>query len=458
MTRVAYVCADPGIPVFGTKGASVHIQEIVRAWRRRGAEVEVYAVRLGDVEHVPADLADLVVHHVPVGRVGSGSGADDPGAAARREVAQRQAAAEIGRRVVAAAPDVVYERYSLFSGVLHLARRGLGAGVRTVLEVNAPLIDEQQRHRVLVDEAGSVDALRAQVGAADVVACVSERVAGWVRERTGVDQGAGAELAARGGEAAGVDRGPRAARVVVVPNGVNTRRIRAVTPDLDGDPVVVFVGTLKPWHGVEDLLEAAALAQRPWRLRIVGDGPQREAIEQAAARHGLAVQLTGALAPEEVPAALEGALVAVAPYPSSDDHYFSPLKVYEYGAAALPVVASRIGQIPAVVQDGVTGVLVPPSDPAALAAAVDALVADPDAARAMGAAARRLMEREHSWEHVLDATLAPVTSTARPASGHTSAAVSTEPVSTVTLSTEPVSTGTVPSAPASSAAPAAGGR
>ena len=447
MTRVAYVCADPGIPVFGTKGASVHIQEIVRAWRRRGAEVEVYAVRLGDADHVPADLADLVVHHVPVGRTGSSTGAADPGAAARREVAQRQAAAEIGARVVAAAPDVVYERYSLFSGVLHLARRGLGARVRTILEVNAPLIDEQQRHRVLVDEAGSVDALRAQVGAADVVACVSERVAAWVRERTGADvaDGDGATGGTRVADLAGTTSG---ARVVVVPNGVNTRRIRAVTPDLETDPVVVFVGTLKPWHGVEDLLEAAALAGEAWRLRIVGDGPQREAVEQAAARHGLSVELTGALAPEDVPAALEGALVAVAPYPASDDHYFSPLKVYEYGAAALPVVASRIGQIPAVVQDGVTGLLVPASDPAALAAAVDALVADPAAARRMGAAARRLMEREHSWEHVLDATLTPVTSTTRPASGHTSAGVSTEPVST----------GTVPTGAASSAAPAAGGR
>ncbi|ANS79837.1 Glycosyltransferase [Serinicoccus hydrothermalis] len=142
MTRVAYVCADPGIPVFGTKGASVHIQEMVRAWRARGAEVEVYAVRLGDAAQVPADLADLVVHHVPVGKVGGGSG--DPGAAARREVAQRQAAAEIARRVVVAAPDVVYERYSLFSPVLALARRGLGERVTTVLEVNAPLIDEQR--------------------------------------------------------------------------------------------------------------------------------------------------------------------------------------------------------------------------------------------------------------------------------------------------------------------------
>ena len=52
MTRpftVAYVCADPGIPVFGTKGASVHIQEIVRAWRRRGAHVEIFCVRAGEL-------------------------------------------------------------------------------------------------------------------------------------------------------------------------------------------------------------------------------------------------------------------------------------------------------------------------------------------------------------------------------------------------------------------------
>ncbi|WP_151526445.1 glycosyltransferase family 4 protein [Serinicoccus kebangsaanensis] len=387
MTRVAYVCADPGIPVFGTKGASVHIQEIIRAWRSRGAEVEVYAVRLGDAEHVPADLADLVVHHVPVGKVGAGP--DESGAAARREVAQRQAAARIAQLVVAAAPDVVYERYSLFSTVLHAARRGLGDRVSTVLEVNAPLIDEQRQHRVLVDEAGTEGALRVQAGSADVVACVSERVAAWVRDRAGLGASSGTH-------------------VVVVPNGVNTDRIRPGAPDLSGDPVVVFVGTLKPWHGVEDLVEAAARARAPWRLRIVGDGPQREAVERAAARHRLDVQLTGALPPEQVPAALSGALVAVAPYPESEDHYFSPLKVYEYAAAGLPVVASSIGQIPSVVEDGRTGVLVPPSDPEALAAAIDALVSDPDAATTMGAAARARMEERHSWGHVLGSTLAPL--------------------------------------------------
>ena len=54
--RVAYVCIDPGVPVFGTKGASVHIQEVVRELRARGHEVVVYATRRGS--QVPADLAE----------------------------------------------------------------------------------------------------------------------------------------------------------------------------------------------------------------------------------------------------------------------------------------------------------------------------------------------------------------------------------------------------------------
>lgn len=100
--------------------------------------------------------------------------------------------------------------------------------------------------------------------------------------------------------------------------------------------------------------------------------------------------------------------MAVAPYPESGDHYFSPLKVYEYAAAALPVVASRIGQIPQVVEHGRTGVLVPPSDPAVLASAIDDLVADPARAQEMGRAGRALMVEHHSWHAVLDATLAPL--------------------------------------------------
>lgn len=365
--RVAYVCADPGVPAFGTKGASVHIQEMVRAWRAKGAQVRLYLVRVGD--DVPADLAEVPVTHVPVAKSADGG-------TAARERAQREAAAALAEAVLADGVDVVHERYSLFSSALATITESSSAV--GLLEVNAPLIEEQATHRELVDVEGADRALQAQAGAADRVLAVSEPVSAWVRGRV------------------------PSARVVVTPNGVDPQRVRAVRHDPEDTPTVVFVGTLKPWHGVEHLLEAAALARRPWQVRIVGDGPQAPSLRARAAELGLDVDFRGAVTPAEVPAQLQGAHVAVAPYPDGQDQYFSPLKVLEYSAAALPVVASDVGQLGDLVHDGVTGLLVPPSDPAALAAAVDGLVSVPERAERMGSAGRRRMLRQHTWGHVLD--------------------------------------------------------
>ncbi len=362
--RIAYVTVDPGIPVFGTKGASVHVQEVVRELLARGHEVRVYTTRRG--HEVPDDLAGLPVTELPVA-------AQDP---AGRERAQQEAAAEITRRLLSEGADMVYERYSLFSTVL--AGLHESAGVPGVLEVNAPLIDEQRTYRGLVDEAGALAALRAQVEAAAATICVSDPVRRWVVERTG------------------------ATRAATVPNGVSVRRI-VPRPPSPGVPVVAFVGTLKPWHGVEDLLKAASLAGEPWRLRIIGDGPRRAELERLAARLGLRADFRGAVAPQDMPSHLAGAAIGAAPYPKTgaeDDQYFSPLKVYEYLAAGLPVVASRVGQLPEIL-DGL-GVLVPPSDPAALARAIDALAADPDRRDELGRAGRRRAEERHSWAGVVD--------------------------------------------------------
>ena len=229
------------------------------------------------------------------------------------------------------------------------------------------------------------------MAAAAKTVAVSAPVAEWVRAKTDPDHHA---------------------RIWVVPNGVNTERIRPATGNPDGPPVVVFVGTLKPWHGVDVLLEAAARAEQDWQLRIIGDGPLGAALRARATALGLRAEFVGAVAPAQIPAGLANCAVAVAPYPATAaaaDQYFSPLKIFEYSAAALPVVASRVGQIPAIVDDGVTGLLVPPSDPAALAAAIDGLVADPNRRAAMAAAARTTAVTEHSWHQVLDRILDGVT-------------------------------------------------
>ncbi|MGO1318246.1 MAG: glycosyltransferase family 4 protein, partial [Cellulomonadaceae bacterium] len=374
--RVAYVCADPGIDVFGTKGASVHVQEVVRVLRAAGAEVELFARRASGTP--PADLADVLVHRLASCPPGM-TGADRE----RWLLSQDHATADA---VAAHGPyDLLYERYSLFSAAALTA--AAGSGPPSVLEVNAPLVAEQAEHRGLVHADAAWDTLRRAAGAAGVVACVSEPVRDWVREHVS------------------------GAAAVVAANGVNTERI---TPR----PVTIgFVGTLKPWHGVEGLLEAAAplLQDRagtpaPVRLLLIGDGPRAEAIDARARELGVAehVERTGAVDPADVPRLLHRIDVAVAPYPATAERYFSPLKVYEYLAAGLAVVASDVGQIPAVVRDGETGLLTPASDVAALTAALRRLVDDAALRDRLGAAGRDLVVAQHSWRHTVARILAHV--------------------------------------------------
>lgn len=374
--RIAYVCVDPGIPVFGTKGASVHVQEVVREFIRRGAHVTVFATRTGADR--PADLDRVELVHRPITTKET----------AEREAAQHAVGSEFAFQITAGGFDLVYERYSLFSTALAQAAP---AGVPGILEVNAPLIDEQRTHRHLVDEKLAHRALVEQTSAAAHTIAVSAMVADWVVGTTG-----GAE-------------------VTVVPNGVNTDRIVPGEDPLEGDrPTVVFVGTLKPWHGVETLVEAAALAQQNWDLCIIGHGPQSEILRARVKDAGLQhrVSFTGAVTPEAVPGFLTGCSIATAPYPAvaTEDSYFSPLKVYEYLAAGLPVVASAIGQIPQILEGTDAGVLVPPSDAQALADAIDELVIDAERRNRMARNARALAVSRHSWSKAVDTILSGVAS------------------------------------------------
>ena len=377
--RIAYICCDPGIPVFGTKGASVHIQEVVRELRAAGHEVVLYALRSG--EHVPTDLANLELHLEAVADV-------EP---AEREQAQAHAAERIVSRVIADGADLVYERYSLFSTAL--ADITTATGVPGILEVNAPLIDEQRRHRSLVDASGAAQVLHRQVAAARATVCVSDPVADWVRRRT-TDLPDASDI---------VDR------IHTVPNGVSVRRIQPQPEDPDR-VVVTFVGTLKPWHGVADLITAAALARQSWSLRIIGDGPEMDSLRAQAGRLGVEVDFRGAVAPQDIPAHVAGSAIGVAPYPDlggGEQQYFSPMKVLEYLAAGLAVVASDVGQVPQLLEDGSGrhGVLVAPSDPTALAAALDDLAVCPDRRARMGRSGRLLAEQRHSWRRTVDRIL-----------------------------------------------------
>ena len=377
--RVAYVCTDPGVPVFGRKGASVHVQAVLGALTARGDQLQVIAARVGDDR--PAHLPAMPVHVLPVATAES---------ARAREHALRRADDHVvdvlDHLAHQGGVDLVYERYALWgrSATAWAAERG----VPSVVEVNAPLVEEQSLHRVLVDRTAAERVAHEVLSRAGTVVCVSERVAAWARAHSTNPE-----------------------RVHVVGNGVDTHRVRPAAEPPDETPFTIgFVGSLKPWHGVEDLVSAVALlaaGDDGYRLLVVGDGPQREAIRSQVRALSLddVVEMTGAVPPDEIPTLLHRMHVAVAPYPSVPDFYFSPLKVYEYLAAGLPVVATRTGELTSTLGHGRHGVLVDPADPAQLAAALAGLRADRPRRAALGRSGRRAAVEQHDWADVVSRVL-----------------------------------------------------
>jgi glycosyltransferase involved in cell wall biosynthesis len=189
----------------------------------------------------------------------------------------------------------------------------------------------------------------------------------------------------------------RADRFAVVPSGIDLAqfreagaRVRRKPAGFDCPPDAIVIGSigwLTPVKGHRVLLEAAASLRRQWtRLHvvIVGGGPLRDDLERMARRRGIAETVRFLGARTDVSDCLAGMDIYV--QPSLNEGMGRAL--IEAMAAGRPVVASRVGGIPAVVEDRKTGLLVPPNDPEALARALDELLRKPDWAKELGAAAR----------------------------------------------------------------------
>jgi glycosyltransferase involved in cell wall biosynthesis len=205
------------------------------------------------------------------------------------------------------------------------------------------------------------------------------------------------------------------AEVMLTYHGLDARRFtaphRSLGPDgRDPDRPVRLLGVarLVPKKGIEVLL--AALAALPpelhWRYEHVGGGPLLDALAAQAARLGLASRVTwrGPLPQDQVVAAYRAAdLFVLAHRIAPDgDRDGLPNVLLEAGALELPVVASRIGAVPELIEDGVNGRLVPPDDPQALAIALAALICDPAARLRRGRAGRRRVLDQFATDPGLD--------------------------------------------------------
>ena len=172
--------------------------------------------------------------------------------------------------------------------------------------------------------------------------------------------------------------------------------------------VILFAGSGLPWHGLREIIKAAPLvvrkADNPLFL-IVGTGPEISACRQMVVASGLAewFRFAGAVEYAEVPAYIAACDIALAPYTSqlaqNRRHRFaSPLKVFEYMAGGKPVIVTRVANTRGIIEDSVTGLVIPEDSPDALAAAILRLLGEPELRERLGKHARAAAETKFSWE------------------------------------------------------------
>jgi len=387
------VCSDFGIRASGTKGASIHVRAITRALCALGNRVTLLSPHGGPGGGHPVDVL------APSQQKCLKSPADDlrrwlktrdlplTAAGELRSIFYNESVVDEAIEVLRAdPPDVIIERLSLFSHVgLDLAR---ALDRPFIVEVNALLSREAARYRRLemqtLAEAIEMRVLRE----ADAVVVVSTAL--------------GDELVA-----AGVDCG----KVHVVPNGADVRSFDPTNDGrsvrrmlgLDGNFVVGFLGSLKVWHGVDVLVSAfkQLVAQdAATKLLIIGQGPTESSLKQQIQDMGLgsSVVMTGAIDHSQVPSHLAAMDVAVAPFRASETFYFSPIKLFEYMAAARCVVASRLGQIEDVIEDGENGLLCQPDNCDALAEVLMSVRQNEGMRLRLGLAGRSHVENHFTWQ------------------------------------------------------------
>jgi glycosyltransferase involved in cell wall biosynthesis len=390
--RIAYLCSDPGVPVYGNKGASIHLRELSSALQRTGHEVSIIAANTEGEAPPGYEVPIVALETEPLDdRLLSLLG-DDPNAghAVAGDVRAVLAATSLRQQALpllrSLRPDVLYERYALFGSAGVAMARELG--VPLILEVNARLSQEQEQHRGLAFGTTAREIELAVLLSADHVFAVSSTLERWL-----------------------VDAGVHPDHVTLLPNGVDPSRFvpergerDAVRSDLGltDEPVIGFVGTLKPWHDVGTLVHAMELVRRldpPPHLLVVGDGPERARLEELtrSLRFSDAVTFTGEVPHESIAAHVQAFDVAVLPY-GADGDYFSPLKLFEYLAAERPVVATDVGDIGHCVVPGESGLMYPAGDASALAGAISAVLSDRLWASSLARAGRDHVRAYHTWD------------------------------------------------------------
>ncbi len=427
--NIAYISCDFGVPVFGYKGASIHVREITSAFRKAGHHVHLIspAMHRGKEDENGSNMGEEGLQATaPFTRVTppAEAGLDMPAETGQLfclsvlprpdDVRMIQALRHLDqfldlntrirhemRNLLYNVTlynavidylreqkiDFIYERYTLFSRAgIKLART---LGVPHILEVNAPLAYEQEKMRGLDLKRLAKNMEKRIYQESDHVMVVSNELKEFVQMC-----------------------GVLASRVTVLPNAVNPARFQ-----IHADPqpvrrkyklrekiVVGFVGSLKAWHGTITLLQAFNILYPDipnLHLLIVGDGPERPTLEAFVEKNHLtsAVTFTGKVPHDEIPKYIAAMDIAVAPYIPNENFYFSPIKIFEYMVMGKPTVGAKIGQVREVVRHRETGWLFEPGNINQLVHALTTLSRDQRLRETLGKSAQNWVLQERTWDN-----------------------------------------------------------
>ncbi|PDW01629.1 glycosyltransferase family 4 protein [Candidatus Viridilinea mediisalina] len=374
--KILYIAA--GIPVPGVLGGSTHAYEVARGLALRGHEVELVAAsREGWAGLAPfarpvsTRLDGFGLHHFDLPKA-----------------LTLVATGPLLRLARALRPTVIIERYYNFAGAGLLAAHQLN--IPALLEVNALIVDPPEVTKRRLDDALGGPMRRWAAwqchAAAAIVTPLHTTVPACI---------------------------PRE-KIVELPWGADVERFAAVAAQRQaqtqpaGVPNVVFMGSFRAWHGVTDFVYAALLLLkqgRRVRFTLIGTGPEQAAAQALAADYASHFTFTGAVPYAAIPALLAEAQLGVAPFNTASHpalraagFFWSPLKIYEYMAAGLPVVTSAIPPLDTVIRDGQEGRLFTEGHVSALADAIAYLLDHPERARAYGQAARERVVAHYSWQ------------------------------------------------------------
>lgn len=366
-------------------GSVSHVKGIVNAFRRRGARVVYCADHRSPA--LPADVEQIIIPPLR-----SLAMIDELQMAAFNLQLLRRSRAIIDD----VHPDIVYQRHALhhFAGGL-LARRG---GAMHILEMNGSEVWIRSEWSRLLLPGHARAAERSATSLTDRLSVISEGVRDQMR-LLGVPDG----------------------RMMLAPNGVDPGEF---CPDLDGRPVrdryaigtrvvVGFVGTFTKWHGTETLCDVIIRddpALQDVHYLLIGDGDLRSSLQQAVELKGLAHRctFTGFVPHEQAPSHLAACDILVSPhlgFAGGTPFFGSPTKLFEYMAMGRPIVASAIGQLATILHDEKNALLFQPGDVEAMTQALKRLVADAGLRSRLGAAARRDVVAQYTWDANLDRVL-----------------------------------------------------